>query len=161
MLVLSVGFASTATAKPRPALDPTAVAVTGTFADGTPVAGTFDVTRFEAQNGTMMAIGTFTCAKDTVLEGVTQQIALQVNVAQSSGSCQIIDLVLGPPDLDLLGLQVHLNQVHLNITAQPGPGNLLGNLLCAVAGLLDGPTGLSAIVTQITNLLNQILGILG
>ena len=51
--------------------------------------------------------------------------------------------------------------MHLNITAQSGPGNLLGNLLCAVAGLLNGPTGLNAILTQIAALLNQLLGILG
>jgi hypothetical protein len=37
--------------------------------------------------------------------------------------------------LDLLGLVVDLNQVHL--TAQQGSGNLLGNLLCAVANLLN------------------------
>ena len=44
-------------------------------------------------------------------------------------------------------------QVHLNITAEQGPGNLLGNLLCAVAGLLDNGGAL----TSITSLLNQIL----
>ena len=47
--------------------------------------------------------------------------------------------------------------VDLNITAQQGSGNLLGNLLCAVAGLLDGNASLSSIV----QLLNQILGALG
>ena len=52
--------------------------------------------------------------------------------------CPILDLELGPLDLNLLGLRVELNQVVLDITAIPGPGNLLGNLLCAVAGLLDG-----------------------
>ena len=62
-------------------------------------------------------------------------------------------MVLGPLDLNLLGLAIHLNQVVLNITAIPGAGNLLGNLLCAVAGLLDNPGGLAA-------LLNQILAIL-
>jgi len=76
-------------------------------------------------------------------------------------SCQILDLVLGPLDLDLLGLQVHLDTVHLNITAQGGPGNLLGNLLCAVAGLLDGSTGLNGILNGITKLLNQLLAVLG
>ena len=76
-------------------------------------------------------------------------------------SCQILDLVLGPVDLDLLGLQVHLDTVHLNITAQGGPGNLLGNLLCAVAGLLDGSTGLNGILNGITKLLNQLLAVLG
>ena len=41
----------------------------------------------------------------------------------------------------------------LDITAQTGAGNLLGNLLCAVAGLLDNPSGL-------VRLLNQILAAL-
>ena len=52
--------------------------------------------------------------------------------------CPILHLELGPLDLNLLGLRVQLNQVVLDVTAEPGPGNLLGNLLCAVAGLLDG-----------------------
>jgi hypothetical protein len=69
--------------------------------------------------------------------------------------------VLGPLNLDLLGLVVTLDTVHLNITAQQGPGNLLGNLLCAVAGLLDGPAPLSGLLNGITALLNQILGALG
>jgi hypothetical protein len=52
--------------------------------------------------------------------------------------CPILHLELGPLDLNLLGLRVQLNRVVLDITAIPGPGNLLGNLLCAIAGLLDG-----------------------
>ena len=162
-LFLGAG-ATTADAKPRTA-DPTQVNMTGTTADGGVVAGTWDVTKFAVQNGTLMAIGTFagtiTDSTGTVVENGTQTVAMPVNLAASDGSCQILDLVLGPLDLDLLGLQVHLDQVHLNITAQSGPGNLLGNLLCAVAGLLDGPTGVNAILTQIANLLNQILGVLG
>ena len=53
-----------------------------------------------------------------------------------------------PPD------DVDLNQVVLNITGQTGAGNLLGNLLCAVAGLLDG-TGINGLAT----LLNRLLGL--
>jgi len=45
----------------------------------------------------------------------------------------------------------------LDITAQSGPGRLLGNLLCAIAHLLDGSGPLS----QIAQLLNQLIGILG
>jgi hypothetical protein len=51
--------------------------------------------------------------------------------------------------------------VVLDITAEQGPGNLLGNLLCAVAGLLDPPTGgggLGGLLNGIVALLNQILG---
>jgi len=74
----------------------------------------------------------------------------------SAASCDVLNLVLGPLDLNLLGLEVHLNQVVLDIIATSGAGNLLGNLLCAVAGLLDGGGALG----QISALLNQILGIL-
>jgi hypothetical protein len=66
--------------------------------------------------------------------------------------------VLGPLDLNLLGLVVHLDRVVLTIVAVSGAGNLLGNLLCAVAGLLDGTGLLNAL--QIINLLNRILAVL-
>jgi hypothetical protein len=51
---------------------------------------------------------------------------------------------------------VDLNQVHLVITGERGPGNLLGNLLCAVAGLLDGGGNGNAI-QQLLNQINAIL----
>jgi len=51
--------------------------------------------------------------------------------------CPILDLTLGPLDLNLLGLLVHLDQVHLTITAD-SEGGLLGQLL---AGLLCPPPG--------------------
>jgi hypothetical protein len=84
--------------------------------------------------------------------------AVPTQNGNGNGGCEILDLVLGPLDLDLLGLVVSLNQVELNITAVPGPGNLLGNLLCAVAGLLDGPGG--GLGGAIENLLDRITGIL-
>jgi hypothetical protein len=54
--------------------------------------------------------------------------------------CSILHLELGPLDLNLLGLEVMLDDcdggpVVVDITAETGRGNLLGNLLC---GLLDG-----------------------
>ena len=73
----------------------------------------------------------------------------------ATGSCEILNLVLGPLDLNLLGLEVHLDQVVLNITAQAGAGNLLGNLLCAVANLLNSG-GFLSILEDLTALLNQI-----
>jgi len=81
----------------------------------------------------------------------------QGNLLQQA--CQILRLVLGPLDLNILGLRVQLNQVILLITAIPG-GGLLGDLLCDIANLLNqGP--LAGVLGQIAVLLNQILGILG
>ena len=45
----------------------------------------------------------------------------------------MLDLTLGPLDLNLLGLMVHLDKVHLLITADPN-GGMLGSLLCSLAG---------------------------
>jgi hypothetical protein len=74
--------------------------------------------------------------------------------------CRILTLDLGPLDLNLLGLRVQLNDIHLRVTAEPGPGNLLGNLLCAVAHLLDGGP-IPGQLDQIVALLNRIVDLLG
>ena len=72
-------------------------------------------------------------------------------------SCNVLHLVLGPLDLNLLGLVVHLDRVVLDITAVPA-GGLLGQLLCSVANLLNG--GLGGLLGQLA-VLNDILGALG
>jgi hypothetical protein len=119
----------------------------------------FNLTRFALQNGQLVAVGTLTGNLTNILTGVitpiSQVITIPISVAGTT--CQILHLTLGPLDLNLLGLMIHLNQVVLNIDAQSGPGNLLGNLLCAVAGLLDsgGP------LTGLVGLLNNILRLLG
>ena len=46
--------------------------------------------------------------------------------------CPVLNLVLGPLHLDLLGLVVDLNQVTLTITATPG-GGTLGDLFCSLS----------------------------
>lgn len=52
--------------------------------------------------------------------------------------CGILTLVLGPLNLNLLGLVITIRlPIILNITAVPGNGNLLGNLLCAIVNLLN------------------------
>jgi len=166
LMLTGIGAAGTATAATPQSTDPTTVPVSGTLANGAgTVDGTLDIQRFANRNGDLVALGTFTGtvtnASGEVLSSGSQQVAVPVATAASSGSCQILDLVLAPLDLDLLGLQVHLDQVHLSITAQQGSGNLLGNLLCSVAGLLDGPTNpVGALLDQLVGLLNQILGAL-
>jgi hypothetical protein len=155
-----------ATAAPQTSGTATAP-VTGTTAAGDAFTGNLAVTKFVRDGSQLLAVGTITgTATDPTTGVVTQTVTaapvqIPVNLAASTGSCQILDLVLGPLDLNLLGLVVHLDQVHLNITAQSGPGNLLGNLLCAVAGLLNGPSPLAGLLGGITALLNQILGALG
>jgi len=169
----------TVAAAPAAAAGKLTSTVTGTFtnADGQGTfAGTFTPQKFSVANGVLEATGllkgTMTDANGTRLGTVSQTVTMPVNTgATTSGAkasaanqqaalaCNVLDLVLGPLNLNLLGLVVTLNQVHLNITAVPGAGNLLGNLLCAVAGLLNGG-GLSGVLGQLASLLNQILALL-
>jgi len=83
-----------------------------------------------------------------------------IDAVNSGHTCAILHLALGPLDLTLLGLNVHLDNcadgpVTVDITAVTGKGNLLGNLLC---GLLDGNLlGLGATLQQILGLLQGLL----
>jgi hypothetical protein len=52
--------------------------------------------------------------------------------AAAGATCPVLDLVLGPLHLNLLGLVVDLNKVHLSVTATQG-GGLLGNLFCSLS----------------------------
>jgi hypothetical protein len=74
--------------------------------------------------------------------------------------CDILFLDLGPINLDVLGLVIDLSDVQLDIFAVPGAGNLLGNLLCAVTGLLDGPGLGGGILNAVDRLLDRVTGIL-
>jgi hypothetical protein len=116
------------------------------------------ITRINSQAGHLVADGTLT-GMTTTGQSVTQEFR-NVPLAITSGAvCEILTLDLGPIDLDLLGLVVNLSAVELDVTAESGPGNLLGNLLCAVAGLLDqgGDGGPNGILNQLLSIINRLL----
>jgi hypothetical protein len=50
----------------------------------------------------------------------------------ANATCPVLDLVVGPLNLQLLGLIINLNRVHLNVTATRGQG-ALGDLFCKLA----------------------------
>lgn len=58
-------------------------------------------------------------------------LAPKVTSSQAA-ACPVLNLVLGPLNLNLLGLVVDLNQVNLTITATPG-GGALGDLFCSLS----------------------------
>ena len=164
LLTLPIAVSDQTTNSAKSAL---AIPVTGSFAPSTTsgplatagtgnFAGTFNIQQFANQNGNLVAIGTLVGTLTNAAGQVTSVVINNVTapVTAATGSCSILSLTLGPLHLDLLGLVIDLNQVNLNITAQPGPGNLLGNLLCDVANLLNG----GGVLGNLSNLLNQLLG---
>jgi hypothetical protein len=153
--------------------------VKGEFGRNGTVRGTFEPRRFlENNRGQLVAAGKLTLTavrgngKVVGTESKRQRFVVPVingNLvgtpaaagaagAARAAECDVLNLVLGPLDLNLLGLQISLNRVVLDIVAVTGAGNLLGNLLCAVAGLLDA--GVPGLLGEIANILNAILAIL-
>lgn len=161
------------------------IPVSSTSGSANAFKGTMDVLGFTSDGaGGVFAIASLTGTL-TNAAGVAQQVAgavavVPVNTAASgtargfggtatqalapaaaAASCAILHLDLGPLHLTLLGLNVDLNEVVLDITATPGPGNLLGNLLCAITNLLNG-INLNAILgNALATLLNNLLLALG
>jgi hypothetical protein len=157
------------TAAPRSASSTTAtkahrftnVPVTGTFGSGGTFKGVLDITRFATSNGQVVAVGklsgTATRASGVIARSVINQ-AVQIPLQQATGTCTILHLVLGPIHLNLLGLHIDTNRIVIDITAESGPGNLLGNLLCAIAHLLDNPPVSNAVITNLLTVVVKVVG---
>src|SRR4029078_3566883 len=79
-------------------------------------------------------------------------------ISSAQAACQVLNLNIQPIHLDLLGLVVDLDAVHLAINAAQGPGNLLGHLLCSLANRANpGPVPTPIIAP----LLSQVIRTLG
>lgn len=88
----------------------------------------------------------------------------------AQATCPVLNLVIGPVDLNLLGLRVRLGggtdfsqPIVLDLTAYQGQA-LLGDLLCGVSNLLNQNgllTQLTGQLQQLTATLNSLLSLLG
>ncbi len=147
--------ATTASAAPRSAAPRAAAIPAATtlpingVVNGQAFTGTLSNLSTSVVNGVVQLSGTLT--GPGLLSGGVPFTA-PITSLVPSGSCTILTLNLGALNLNVLGLVVKLAPVMLDVTAVPGAGNLLGNLLCAVAHLLDGNgplTGLSALLNRL------------
>jgi len=112
----------------------------------------FTLSGFAVQAGKVVAVGTLSAVLETaagpgVDTSIVTTMALPVSIRQTSD--ETLQIEIGPIRVDLLGRQVNLSRMALDVTAQSGPGHRLG----AVGGLRDDPAGL-------VKLLNEILATL-
>src|SRR5687767_8568218 len=136
---------------------------------GAPIAALAATATPEATNPAPQPSGSLVVS---IVDGVTNAVATITDISVVDGvltatgtitgmvlttTGDILTLDIGAIHLDLLGLVVDTTPIGVDITAVAGAGNLLGNLLCAVAHLLDGNASLNAIAA----LLDRILSILG
>ena len=132
----------------------TTLPVTGTLPDGTAFTGSLSNLSTSVVDGVIQLSGTIT---GTGLPAGGTTFTAPVQNLDANSACDVLNLDLGPLDLNLLGLQVDLAPVVTGHHRRAGCRNLLGNLLCAVAGLLDG----NGPLTGISALLNRLLTGLG
>jgi hypothetical protein len=145
--------------------------------------GTYTIEKFVSSGGKLYSVGTLKGKvknKKIKKSGVRLPAAVANNGTASSSqahssqvqpplplpplptgnACSILSLNLGPINLNLLGLVVRTNEIQLRVDAVQGPGNLLGNLLCAVTGLLNPATGGTGVANTPLGQLAQILNAL-
>ena len=143
------------------------VAVSGATKGGKAFKGTYAIDRFKrTSSGKLAAVGTLrgklagqrVARRNVTMPAKLARAASSSQLPPLPNACQVLNLVLGPINLNLLGLVIRTNQINLRIDAQRGPGNLLGNLLCAITGLLDPQ---AASTREEAAGLNSILALVG
>jgi hypothetical protein len=151
--IVALAFAASAVSSGTTGKATRATTTTGTTTQVGTVGVTLTVNRFVKRGSRLYAVGTAiskftpTDAKaaeyptKTVRRAFTAPVRKLKRIQSVNRICPVLDLTLGPLDLNLLGLMVHLDTVHLTITADSN-GGLLGSLLCSLAG--RGSPGLAS-----------------
>jgi hypothetical protein len=172
--LLLVGGSGTASAQQGPARLTQVVPLSGAAKNGKTFKGTYTIDRFIAKGGKLYSVGTVK-GKLGNKKVRKDEVRLPATVANASGAahasqlplpplppgnpCAILALNLGPINLNLLGLVVRTNEIQLRIDAVQAPGNLLGNLLCAITGILN-PSGVAGTPpNQLAQILNALLAL--
>jgi hypothetical protein len=176
--LMLVGGSGIASAQEGPARLTQVVPLSGTAKGGKQFTGKYTIERFISKGGKIYSVGTVT-GKLGAKKVTKDNVRLPATVANSSApakasqvpplplpplpagnACSILSLDLGPINLNLLGLVVRTNQIQLRIDAVQGPGNLLGNLLCGITGILN-PSGAIANTPlgQLAQILNALLAL--
>ena len=144
------------------------VPLTGTVVGGGTFTGSFSIVRFENRSGTIHAIGMVSGVVGGALarSGISGPLALPVTATTgpslvtpsavvAQATCDVLHLSFGGITLNLLGLDVALSPVTLDLTGGSGP---LGNLVCQIVTLLNT---VGDVVGLVVNLLNTLLGVVG
>ena len=176
--LMLVGGTGVAGAQEGPARLTQVVPMSGTAKGNKQFTGTYTIERFIAKGNKIYSVGTVKgklgnkkVTKDNVRVPATvanasapakaaQVPPLPLPPLPAGNACSILSLDLGPINLNLLGLVVRTNQIQLRIDAVQGPGNLLGNLLCGITGILN-PSGTLANTPlgQLAQILNALLAL--
>ncbi len=130
----------------------------GALRTGSPMTGLLplQITNFFAAGNQLMARFNFVDAAGKTYGPFVTAVQAQA----PAGTCSILHLVIHPLNLNILGVIIKLNggteadDIVIDIYLQPGPGNLLANLLCHITGMIANGAKPAAVAPQ----LNKLLG---
>jgi hypothetical protein len=160
------------------------IGVTGRAQGGGQFTGTATINRIERRGTALVAVGivrgTLTRDNRSVGSALVTNVAWPVQLqagsiigiegtparprilqarwvlAQAPEICPVVNLALGPVDLNLLGIVVALDPIALDLHGEVGTP--LGDLVCQVSDLLGNVAGLVGVVNGILGLLTGLLG---
>jgi hypothetical protein len=168
------------------------IPIEGRFAAGGEFTGTATVNRFEQRGDSIVAVGLVTgtlrrgnrSVGSLLAAGVTWTVALRVNgtimakagapaapritpahfrLAQGEPPCEPVQIVLGPTEVSVFGVNVAFSAVTIDLTADVGAP--LGDLVCQVGELIGNVAGLLGVLNNIlgllTGLLEGVTGVVG
>jgi hypothetical protein len=131
------------------------------------VTGSFSIQRFaRTTEEAVAAVGTLTLSFEDPTSNAPRTIVTQVamplarssdtTAPATSAACETLSLVLGPLDVNLLAVDVHLEEVNVDLTVVQGAGERLGNLLCDATRLIDRAAAPAELVKTLNTLLDTI-----
>jgi hypothetical protein len=113
---------------------------------------------------TVRARGVSTIKGPQLMQPQLRRVALSTAAAPElrlvqAASCPVVDIVLGPFTVNVLGVDVAIQPIDLQLEGQQGTP--LGDLVCQANALIGNVAGLVGVVNSILGLLLGLLGGLG
>lgn len=99
-------------------------------------------------------------AESSDMEAVEIEEAEEVTIREAGEepeeSATVLHVLLEGLHVNILGLEIHLPELDLDVSAVPGKKRLLGNLLSQVVGLLDGVGGDGGLLSGLRGALGKL-----
>lgn len=119
--------------------------------------GILTIRNFTPSQQQLFAVGTLSFTDPA---GISRHVPVRLPVEdirtqQENGTCLILFLDLGAIHLEVLGLNIDISQIVIEIVADPTEG-IVGSLLCAIANLFD-----LGDLQGVARLLRELLDLLG
>lgn len=141
--------------------------------DGVAFTATLSVNEFVAEEGTVYALGALSAVTGLSAEAAAKlegsEVKLPLSVQPEGGfptdgtppSCDVLGLFIAPTELPSEAGALSLDRTELDISATPGGGAVVAQIVCGVPDLLESGGALAGIQGDFTTLIIILNGLVG